>query len=72
MKIIKLILGGIVAVLSAFGVTLTVLVVTLSLEMRNQTATGIGHVAYRLAPVLHSGWSWVVVFVIFSIGFFIS
>jgi hypothetical protein len=68
---LKLILGGIVAVVSAFGMTLAVLF-ALALAASNQKATGFGAVAGSFTAVLRSGWFWLAVLVIFSIGFFLA
>jgi hypothetical protein len=37
-----------------------------------EKAMGLGTVAGSLTPLLHNGWLWLAVFVIFSIGFFLA
>jgi len=69
---LKLILGRIVAVISAFGMTLAVLFALAVAETRNQRATGLGAVAGGLTTVLHSGWFWLGTLLVFSIGFFLA
>jgi hypothetical protein len=72
MNILKLVLGGIVALLSAFGTTITVLMIAAIVEARNQKATGLGAVAGGWSMMLHSAWFWLGVFVIFALGLFLS
>ncbi len=73
MNILKLILGGVVAVVSALGMTIAVLFGLAIAESRSsQKATGIGAVAGGLSAILHSGWFWLAVLVIFSIGLFLA
>ena len=69
---LKLILGGIVAVVSAFGMTLAVLFASGIAATRNQRGKGLGAVAAGLTPVLHSGWFWLAVLLVFSIGFLLA
>jgi hypothetical protein len=72
LNVLKLILGGIVAVVSASGLTITVLMVASIFEARNQKATGLGAVAGGWTLMLHNGWFWLAVFVIFAAGLFLS
>ncbi|HEY6903666.1 MAG TPA: hypothetical protein VI216_05125 [Candidatus Acidoferrales bacterium] len=72
MKILKLILGGLVALTSAFGTTLAVLFILMMAEARNQKATGLGAAAGDATMMLHSAWFWLAVFVSFAIGFFLT
>jgi len=72
MNILKLVLGGIVALLSAVGTTITVLMIAAVVEARNQKATGLGAVAGGLSMMLHSAWFWLAVCIIFWLGFFLS
>lgn len=71
MTILKLILGGVVAVASAFGITVTVLFAILVAET-SRKATGVGAVAGGFTMILHSLWFWLAVLVIFSVGFFLA
>ena len=71
MNVLKLVLGGIVAVLSAFGMTLTVLMIV-EIYASRQRATGLGAVAGGWTLMLHSAWFWLAVFVIFALGLFLS
>ncbi len=71
MNLLKLALGGIVAVLSAFGITLTVLVIV-EVYASRQRATGLGAVAGGWTLMLHSAWFWLAVFVVFALGLFLS
>ncbi|MGO9211549.1 MAG: hypothetical protein ACLPXM_11580 [Terriglobales bacterium] len=71
MNILKLVLGGVVAVLSAFGMTITVLLFASIFENR-QRATGLGAVAGGWTLILHSAWFWLAVFVILALGLFLS
>lgn len=73
MNILKLILGGVVAVVSAFGITITVFLALLLAEAhQQQKATGLGAVAGSSIRILHCGWFWLSVFVIFAVGLFLS
>ena len=72
MNVIKLILGGVVAVLSALGMTLAVLMASAVLATRDQKATGLGAVAGGFTAILHTVWFWLAVFVIFSVGLFLA
>jgi hypothetical protein len=73
LNILKLILGGVVAVVSAFGITITVFfALAIAETAHNQKATGLGAVAGGLATILHSGWFWLATFVIFAVGLFLS
>ena len=73
LNILKLILGGVVAVVSAFGMTITVLLaLAVARTHHHQKAIGLGADAGSLTGTLHSGWFLLAVFVIFSIGFFLA
>ena len=72
MAALKLMLGGVVAVVSAFGMTITVLFVFAVAESGNQKATGLGAVAGGFAMILHSMWFWLALFLVFAIGFFLT
>ncbi|HYA95649.1 MAG TPA: hypothetical protein VEC95_05190 [Terriglobales bacterium] len=72
MNILKLVLGGIVALLSAFGTTITVLMIAAVVEAHNQKATGLHAVAGGLSMMPHSAWFWLAVCIIFWLGFFLS
>jgi hypothetical protein len=73
MNAIKLVLGGFVALVSAFGMTIAVLFALAITESRStQKATGLGAVAGGFTMILHSGWFWVAVLVTFAIGFFLT
>ena len=72
LNIAKLVLGGIVAVLSAAGLTITALMFATVFAAWNQKATGLGAVAGGWTLMLHSGWFWLAVFVIFAVGLFLS
>ena len=71
MNVLRLVLGGVVAVLSAFGTTLTVLMIAVVYESR-QRVTGLGAVAGGWTLMLHSLWFWFAILVIFALGFFLS
>ena len=70
-NILKLVLGGIVAILSAIGTTLTVLMIA-EIYASRQRATGLGAVAGGVTMLLHSVWFWLAVLVIFALGFFLA
>ena len=72
MTALKLVLGGIVAIVSAFGMTITVLLVIAIAESGNQKATGLGAVAGGFAMILHSIWFWIALFLVFAIGFLLT
>jgi len=73
MNAIKLILGGIVAVLSAIGLTVVLFGILAIAEIsRQQKAAGLGAVAGGFSMLLHSLWFWLAVFVSFAIGLFLS
>jgi hypothetical protein len=73
MNAIKLILGGIVAVLSAVGLTITVFFFLAVREATHQQkAMGLGAVAGGFSMMLHSVWFWLAVFLVFAVGLFLS
>jgi len=72
LNILKLVLGGVVAVVSAFGITITALFALAVAETPNQRATGLGAVAGGLTAILHSVWFWLAVFAIFATGLFLA
>jgi hypothetical protein len=61
-NLLKLVLGGIVAVLSAFGLTVAIFVVVG--EVRAEKATGMGLVA--------GAWFWLAALVIFALVLFLT
>ena len=67
-----MVFGGIVAAVSAPGLTITALMFASVWATRNQKAVGLQAVAGGRTLMLHSSWFWVAVFVIFAVGLFLS
>ncbi len=77
MKTLQLLLGGVVAVVSALGLTMSLgmaigLIVARRSHRETQKAKGVGAIAGGVSETLVSPWFWLIVLVSFSVGLFLA